>query len=165
MVEIGTAFESDTIASLRSFHMDLRRVGGANDKGVDLRGKWVLSGSAGSSAPHTVPIIVQCKASRTPLGPKYLRELEGTLARESAGTIAVMACYEGYTRAAVEVCLGSVRPMILAVVERVGRRCVGFTMNRATQYLLPGVRMVRGEAGVRVWYGGRCLGEGVGGGG
>lgn len=66
----------------------LIRVGGAGDKGVDLRGWWQPSGlrneppsGSGSRAPSW-PVVVQCKAESRRLGPGIVRELEGVAGYE-----------------------------------------------------------------------------------
>lgn len=86
---LGTAFELISLSLLSSnpYNYHLTRVGGANDKGLDLRGRLLLS----SSSPSTLStkslnnsqshhqVLVQCKASITPIRPAIIRELEGVL--------------------------------------------------------------------------------------
>ncbi|KAK4057389.1 hypothetical protein OIO90_001458 [Microbotryomycetes sp. JL221] len=86
----------------------LLRVGGANDRGVDLRGWWTRPAVGkvdSSSKTKTVeagekrqtevvrgakrprmrlPVVVQCKAEMKKLGPQLVRELEGVAGYESA---------------------------------------------------------------------------------
>jgi Protein of unknown function (DUF2034) len=77
---IGTAYELACLSFLQSsFRMSLRRVGQANDGGVDLRGWWDLRAFAPDA--HRLRIYAQCKSERRPAGPRILRELEGTLLR------------------------------------------------------------------------------------
>lgn len=72
----------------------LIRVGGAGDKGVDLRGWWQPRAGQGPSTPREKkplawPVVVQCKAERRRLGPGIVRELEGAVGYEvpSTGTM------------------------------------------------------------------------------
>ncbi|KAF8249789.1 hypothetical protein K440DRAFT_620192 [Wilcoxina mikolae CBS 423.85] len=58
--------------------MNLVRVGGRDDRGLDICGTWSPPTSPGLPRPK-LQVYVQCKAERTRTGPKYLRELEGTL--------------------------------------------------------------------------------------
>lgn len=91
----GTRFERGVQAHLSSLGMQLDRIGGRDDQGTDLLGWWKVrwplrtsdGGTAGEpahlpkSAGLNMRVIVQCKAEKKPLGPKILRELEGTLHR------------------------------------------------------------------------------------
>jgi hypothetical protein len=80
---VGTAYELASLAFLHSsFRMSLERVGQANDGGVDLRGWWDLEAFARDAG--RLRVYVQCKAERRPLGPRIVRELEGTLLRRTA---------------------------------------------------------------------------------
>jgi hypothetical protein len=58
--------------------MTLLRTGGKSDRGLDLCGTWSPPTSAGLPS-RNLTVYVQCKAERKRAGPKYLRELEGTL--------------------------------------------------------------------------------------
>lgn len=64
--------------------MDLQKVGGKGDSGVDLRGWWHLPplGSESDSVGgrrRRIRVIAQCKAESKTMGPRVVRELEGTL--------------------------------------------------------------------------------------
>ncbi|KDN45583.1 hypothetical protein K437DRAFT_218340, partial [Tilletiaria anomala UBC 951] len=62
--------------------MNLVRSGGAGDKGIDLKGWWKLPSRESSSAQaENVRVLVQCKAEAKKLGPRTLRELEGSMHR------------------------------------------------------------------------------------
>ncbi|GAA5821703.1 hypothetical protein JCM10212_004199 [Sporobolomyces blumeae] len=102
---LGTAYELHTLHLLANapYNMTLIRVGGANDRGVDLRGRWTDPSSSESAASsrddeaHLGPrrrrpdpgpllssrwipeVVVQCKAESKRLGPATLREFEGVL--------------------------------------------------------------------------------------
>ncbi|KAI0635290.1 hypothetical protein C8Q77DRAFT_1054262 [Trametes polyzona] len=57
--------------------MSLRRVGGKGDGGVDLQGWWWLPA-------ERLRVVAQCKAEEKKVGPRYIREFEGTVLRHSA---------------------------------------------------------------------------------
>ncbi|WWC95768.1 hypothetical protein V866_002634 [Kwoniella sp. B9012] len=88
-LDIGTSFEKHALKYLNNqLYMDLRRVGGAGDGGIDLRGWWWLPRSPRMSGDMTeaknesvrrVRVIVQCKAEKKSLGPRNVRELEGVM--------------------------------------------------------------------------------------
>lgn len=91
---VGTAYEYVVAASLRRLGLDLRRVGGRDDCGIDLLGTWTLpmpvsptttTSSSGADAP--LRILLQCKATgrSSRVGPHYIRELEGAFAGAPAG--------------------------------------------------------------------------------
>ena len=69
---VGTHYEYTVLETLRRLRLDLTRIGGRSDSGIDLLGTWDLP-----SLPHPLRIIVQCKALKTKLGPSLVRELEG----------------------------------------------------------------------------------------
>lgn len=104
--KIGTDFENRALRFLKdTFSMSMGRVGGPSDGGVDLQGWWWLPPLQGfqaseghSDAPMVNPIkvtelgrsiadagrrrvrvLAQCKAESKPLGPHYIREMEGVL--------------------------------------------------------------------------------------
>ncbi|WRT69640.1 uncharacterized protein IL334_006629 [Kwoniella shivajii] len=97
-LEIGTSFENHSLRYLNNeLYMNLRRVGGAGDGGIDLRGWWWIPHTdtrpitSSSSAPtksevlvgerniRRIRVIAQCKAEKKPLGPRAVRELEGVM--------------------------------------------------------------------------------------
>lgn len=104
--EIGTAFEKHSQRYLNHhLHMSLRRVGGAGDGGVDLRGSWYVppdtlgagpsrrrasstsldspvggGEASGREAWRRLRVVAQCKAEKKGLGPRAVRELEGVVA-------------------------------------------------------------------------------------
>ncbi|PWN23237.1 hypothetical protein BCV69DRAFT_280847 [Microstroma glucosiphilum] len=107
---LGSLYETHCLASLERLlpGLTLQQVGGAGDRGVDLRG-WIQPGdldaaaaaTASSSPSHSRPVssaeavhrvgerrvrvVVQCKATNRlkekKLGPVILRELEGVMGR------------------------------------------------------------------------------------
>ncbi|KAA1473674.1 hypothetical protein DENSPDRAFT_931137 [Dentipellis sp. KUC8613] len=99
-VHRGTAFEQRARRILQdNMSMELTRVGGRDDRGVDLLGWWWLpdtraaalvhrTGGERKLGPHIpmrrLRVLAQCKAEKKKLGPAYVREFEGVLARHSA---------------------------------------------------------------------------------
>ncbi|WVQ96049.1 hypothetical protein IAU59_003149 [Kwoniella sp. CBS 9459] len=99
-LDIGTTFENHALRYLnKGLYMNVRRVGGAGDGGIDLRGWWwlpksnVRSSTSSSSLPtpttgpsstmgdtRRVKVIAQCKAEKKALGPRAIREMEGVMA-------------------------------------------------------------------------------------
>ncbi|KAL4260893.1 hypothetical protein AB1N83_008822 [Pleurotus pulmonarius] len=80
----GTAFEHRSLQILaQDLAMDLHRVGGKDDGGVDLIGWWKLPhfplDPTAATLPERIRVVAQCKAEKKKIGPKYIRELEGVL--------------------------------------------------------------------------------------
>lgn len=65
-------YELQVLNVLEGKGLTLLHTGQAADGGVDLRGKWLFPDG------KPVNVVIQCKSSAKRLGPKYLRELEGT---------------------------------------------------------------------------------------
>jgi hypothetical protein len=65
--------------------MSLSRVGGKSDGGIDLQGWWWLPFAPNAfidpAYRQRVRVFAQCKAEKKKTGPKYIREMEGTLHR------------------------------------------------------------------------------------
>jgi hypothetical protein len=103
-LKIGTDFENRALRFLKdTFSMSLGRIGGPSDGGIDLQGWWWLPPLQGLpvSEDHSVAsmptkvtdlgrsiadvgrrrvrVLAQCKAESKPLGPHYIREMEGVL--------------------------------------------------------------------------------------
>ncbi|KAK8079925.1 hypothetical protein PG997_007743 [Apiospora hydei] len=71
---VGTHYEYQVASTLRRLGFDVKRVGGRGDFGIDLIGTWVVP-----SSPRPLRVIMQCKAAatKTMIGPRLIRELEG----------------------------------------------------------------------------------------
>ncbi|KAI0360557.1 hypothetical protein OH77DRAFT_1418517 [Trametes cingulata] len=92
----GLRFEQRSLRLLREhLSMSLRRVGGKGDGGIDLQGWWWLPAECvhqsvavqevpGSTARARLRVVAQCKAEEKKIGPRYIREFEGTILRHSA---------------------------------------------------------------------------------
>ncbi|TKA24854.1 hypothetical protein B0A50_06583 [Salinomyces thailandicus] len=79
----GTHFEYTVADALRAFNFKLRRTGRANDLGIDLAGHWILPAASEAEIGLTMPVLIQCKASK--VTPAMVRELEGAYAGAPAG--------------------------------------------------------------------------------
>ena len=86
--EFGRQFEEIVAQCLRKFSFDVTVCGGPKDRGIDFRGVWLLKSSP-------VRVIGQCKRYKKRLGPKHVRELEGTLAHEVKGTLGIIVTERG----------------------------------------------------------------------
>ena len=137
----GTLYEYAVCDGLRKFNIFNTRCGGCNDQGVDLRGKWYLEDSGDHGEQRILPVIVQCKADAKSIGPRYVRELEGTLSIESPGTVGILAAHSSFSERSLRTASSSELPMILARVQSL--ECgfnepvvTSFIWNKATQLLL-----------------------------
>jgi len=112
---VGTLYEYTVLNSLRKFNICLHRTGGTDDRGVDLRGRWLLPMHDNYS--DGIPVLVQCKAERRPTGPKYLRELEGATATEEQETLILLATLTRFTEGARRIVMGSDRAMGVVQID------------------------------------------------
>ena len=132
----GTLYEYTVLRALREFNVSLHRTGGTDDKGVDLRGRWLLPRHTHYS--DGIPVVVQCKAEKRPMGPKYLRELEGATTAEEHGTIVLLATLSRFTEGARRVVMGSERAMGVVLVGgyEIGGKVAQIMWNAAAGRLL-----------------------------
>lgn len=86
--EFGRQFEEIAAESLRKFSFDVAVCGGPKDRGIDFKGFWHLKSTS-------APIIGQCRRYKRRLGPKHVRELEGTLTHEVNGTLGIIVSESG----------------------------------------------------------------------
>ncbi|KAL1923696.1 uncharacterized protein VTP21DRAFT_8676 [Calcarisporiella thermophila] len=121
-------FEFEVVEAFRRLGIDSRRSGGTNDRGIDFRGRWTLT-----HPPTSIPVVGQCKWSRTrSIGPAHIRELAGTVASESPGTLGLLVAHKhGFTRMATSAFTTSAVPLALAIVE--GGRCKSLVWNIAAE--------------------------------
>lgn len=163
-VYVGTHYEYTVAAHLARYGFELRRIGGARDRGTDLVGTWTLpraeaETSSPSPPPPLLKVLVQCKAgSGQRVGPQHMRELEGALAGAPVGwrggddgVLAVMVCERPATKGVREALGHSRWPMAFVYCEGGGGGAVRQMLwnKRAEEHGLQGVgvgtRHVGGE--------------------
>ncbi|KAG0199471.1 hypothetical protein BGX28_007269 [Mortierella sp. GBA30] len=141
----GTLFEYQTQEILREcLGIYTQRSAGNNDLGVDLRGTWFLPLSAspkpGDKVRH-LKVIVQCKMMNAKIGPKFVRELQGSLSYESQPTMAILAISSEFTKQALLPYAKSLWPMALVVIDTNTRECRNLMWNRAAEKVMHGVQI------------------------
>ncbi|KAK4699790.1 hypothetical protein P7C70_g6466, partial [Phenoliferia sp. Uapishka_3] len=132
---VGLAYERATLSFLSAAPLSLTliHVGQSNDKGVDLRGWWPVPSSADPSTRKRWSVIAQCKAERSQLGSRIVRELEGTIkvdgttpGRRLVGveapkrriTIGMLVSLSGFSSEALRSASSSDLPLSLVHLER-----------------------------------------------
>ena len=143
----GTRYEYLTLSSLRRLGLELAKVGGTGDRGVDLVGFWHLPQWNHSSAQGTavkesrieapqgggekINVLVQCKrispAARATksIGPNVLRELEGAFRgapagwRGKDGVLGILVSTRSATKGVVEGMRRSERALAWVLLEEV----------------------------------------------
>lgn len=86
--DFGRYFEQVVAESLKKYSFDVTACGGPRDRGIDFRGAWLLKSSP-------VRVIGQCRRHKRRLGPKHVRELEGSLSHEVKGTLGIIVSESG----------------------------------------------------------------------
>ncbi|KAF9951144.1 hypothetical protein BGZ65_006155 [Modicella reniformis] len=141
----GTLFEYQTQEILKK-HLGIytQRFAGSNDLGVDLRGTWFLplssSPNPGDMVRH-LKVIVQCKTMSSKIGPKFVRELQGSLSYESQPTMAILATSSEFTQQALLPYAKSLWPMALVVIDTKSQECRKLMWNRAAEKVMHGVQL------------------------
>mmetsp|Transcript_28631 Transcript_28631/g.92902 ORF Transcript_28631/g.92902 Transcript_28631/m.92902 type:complete len:160 (-) Transcript_28631:6-485(-) len=135
----GVQFEREVQHALRRAGLALVRIGGANDKGVDLAGQWELPGST------RIPVLVQCKAHARRLGPREVRELEGALSQQGMDSLGVLAASASFTLQAKRCFSASPAPLVLAHVRDGG--IVELMLNTASFGTFPRLSVGRQRVG------------------
>ncbi|KAK5132508.1 hypothetical protein LTR08_008892 [Meristemomyces frigidus] len=120
---VGTHFEYTVAQSLLAVDFTLQRTGRANDLGIDLIGHWALPAPHSTVHAHTMPVIIQCKASKTT--PAEVRELEGAYAGAPAGwrgpgVLAMLVSTRRITKGVLEAVQRSRWPMAVMHMQREG---------------------------------------------
>lgn len=129
----GTYFEQKVLEMIQKYPVQLRRVGGRGDGGVDLRGSFQLT--------HGNPfdLLVQCKHEQRKPGPKYIRELEGVLSRESSRAIGLLASSNNWTTATRSQFQYSQYPLIGLVLNTAEWNIRHLWINLKLQKEIPGL--------------------------
>lgn len=159
-VYVGTHFEYTVLRALGRYGLELRRVGGVSDCGIDLLGTWSIppapppGASVGGRPP--LRVLAQCKAVQRP-GPHLVRELEGAFVgapagwRGMSGVVGLLVTEKPATKGIREALARSRWPMGFVACSRQGE--VGqFLWNRRAEDeglegLGVGMRYVGGGAG------------------
>ncbi|KAF9911189.1 hypothetical protein EC991_004413 [Linnemannia zychae] len=141
----GTRFEYQTQEILRkTLGIYTQRSAGTGDLGVDLRGTWFLPLSAspkpGDMVRH-LKVIVQCKTMASKIGPKFVRELQGSLSFETQPTMAILAVSSDYTKQALLPYTKSVWPMALVVIDTETEVCSKLMWNTAAEEVMHGLQV------------------------
>ena len=121
-VRLGTYFEercADLLNSAR-YGFKLTRVGGANDKGIDLTGSWTVPQEFDNVDPLTINIVAQCKYSQRDnrrLSVSVVREFEGTMGRvlmenDDSACCGLIISSHGFTRTASDSIVSSKYPLV-----------------------------------------------------
>ncbi|KAG0322748.1 hypothetical protein BGZ97_004403 [Linnemannia gamsii] len=141
----GTLFEYQTQKILqKTLGIYTQRSAGNGDLGVDLRGTWFLPLSASPEAGDKVrhlKVIVQCKKMASKIGPKYVRELQGSLSFETQPTMAILAISSEYTKQALLPYAKSLWPMALVVIDTEAQECRKLMWNRAAEKVMHGLQV------------------------
>ncbi|KAG0358408.1 hypothetical protein BGZ54_010419 [Gamsiella multidivaricata] len=151
----GTLFEYQTQEILKK-HLGIytQRSAGNGDLGIDLRGTWFLPLSASAEPGDMVrhlKVIVQCKKMSSKVGPKFVRELQGSLSYETQPTMAILAISSEFTKQALLPYAKSLWPMALVVIDTKKQECRKLMWNRAAEKVMHGLqvatRWYKGEDG------------------
>ncbi|KAK3671557.1 hypothetical protein LTR78_008479 [Recurvomyces mirabilis] len=117
----GTHYEYTVANSLATLNFHLRRIGRANDLGIDLVGHWSLPSSPKA---HALPVLVQCKAAKPT--PSMVRELDGTYTGAPAGwqgdgVLALLSSIEPSTKGVQAAVQRSQSPLGVLQITRDGQ--------------------------------------------
>jgi hypothetical protein len=136
---IGTLYEYTVASAMRSLGFTLTRTGRTSDLGIDLLGHWEVP-----SLPAPIRVIVQCKGHLKPLGPAYVRELEGAFVGAPArwaseGTFGFLVAPTKATRGMRDALIRSGLPMGFLQVTNEGKILQFVWNHEATQRGLEGL--------------------------
>ncbi|KAJ5550512.1 hypothetical protein N7535_001546 [Penicillium sp. DV-2018c] len=121
-VYIGTHYEYTVRQTLRRYALDLDRIGGRDDAGIDLVGTWHVPEREWGCP---LRVLVQCKSLKTKLGPNIVRELEGTFNQAPVGwrtpeTIGILVSPREATKGVRFALARSAYPLFWLMIERDG---------------------------------------------
>ncbi len=153
-VYVGTHYEYTVLQSLSRFGMNLSRIGGRSDHGVDLVGHWTLPVRLSTtthppclSSPSQLKMLVQCKSLHRRPGPYLVRELEGAFNgapvgyRGMSGTVLGLLAAPKEATAGVREAMGRSRlPLLFAMIGNTDGRVMQLLWNqRAREVGLDGL--------------------------
>ncbi|EGD87327.1 hypothetical protein H112_05867 [Trichophyton rubrum D6] len=152
---VGTLYEYTVQQSLKRHRIDLTRIGGRADCGIDLVGTWSLPplrSRSTSTAAQPLRILVQCKALKTKVGPNLIRELEGTFSGapvgwRGEGILGMLVSTREATKGVRDALVKSRYPLIWALAELDGSMRQFLWNRRAAEVGLEGL-------GVQIRHGG-----------
>jgi hypothetical protein len=121
-VHVGTHYEYTVLQTLRRYALNLDRIGGRDDAGIDLVGTWHLPERERERA---LRVLVQCKSLKAKLGPNIVRELEGTFNQAPVGwrtdqTVGVLVSPREATKGVRDALARSTYPLFWMMIERDG---------------------------------------------
>ncbi|KAJ5129759.1 uncharacterized protein N7515_005798 [Penicillium bovifimosum] len=121
-VHVGTHYEYTVLQTLRRYALNLNRIGGRDDAGIDLVGTWHLPERERERA---LRVLVQCKSLKAKLGPNIVRELEGTFNQAPVGwrtdqTVGVLVSPREATKGVRDALARSAYPLFWMLIERDG---------------------------------------------
>ena len=131
---LGKYYEAVCLSHLtHNFNLNLLKVGGKNDKGIDLQGH--------SNINKSLYFIVQCKCMNKKLEPKYIRELQGTLVeqffksylgRNERTPIGILCSPLGFSTNTINSAVSSQLPLCLFQISLCGK-LVNCLFNRKAE--------------------------------
>lgn len=167
----GTLYEYTVLETLSTLYgFQLYRTGGADDRGIDLRGTWRLPTvptSSNAATDHATlsedvkRVVIQCKHEAKKIGPRHVRELNG-IAR-GPDTLSILVSSSTFTEKARQALMTSPNPICLAVIQEfnLGGALRQFIWNREAGKTLQGleVRVVHGKGDytLKLYHHGRVL--------
>ncbi|CAG8464172.1 25836_t:CDS:2 [Dentiscutata erythropus] len=126
----GTLYEYQTMSCLKTtLGIVTRRVGKANDGGIDFRGQWILP-------DKKLYVVGQCKALAKKCPPNIIRELEGVLCQETEGTLCILSSMNGFTKSAIKRYIASPFPIMLIAVTDHGKKYSCILWNKTAEKYL-----------------------------
>ncbi|KAM0751998.1 hypothetical protein T439DRAFT_198761 [Meredithblackwellia eburnea MCA 4105] len=149
---LGLLYEQASLRFLSNSPLALRlvHVGQSSDKGVDLRGWWSLPQQSGSAR---LPVVVQCKAERSKVGARVVRELEGVIGvegdqkRAKRPTIGVLVALSGFSPEAMARAHSSDYPIALLHLGTVDGEAVKKTSEFECRSFYPNGRVTEALGG------------------
>ncbi|EFQ99313.1 hypothetical protein MGYG_02326 [Nannizzia gypsea CBS 118893] len=145
---VGTLYEYTVQQSLKRHCIDLTRIGGRSDCGIDLVGTWALP----PASAQPLRILVQCKAVKAKVGPNLIRELEGTFSGapvgwRGEGILGMLVSTREATKGVRDTLIKSRYPLIWALADLDGSMRQFLWNRRAAEVGLEGL-------GVQIRHGG-----------